>query len=53
MNGQENRIRRPWAHLFPQVHQNHSYLQNNYWWEQPEDQQKKLSTTQDTKKETQ
>ena len=29
---QDGRVKRSWAHLLPQPHQNHNYLQNNHAW---------------------
>ena len=48
--GQDGRVGRP--ELTSSL-QNYNYLQNNYLWEQPKDDQKGFPTTKDVKKEPQ
>ena len=50
---EDGRVGRPWVHFLPCAQQNYNYLQSNYWWKQPEDQQKSFSTTKDIRKEPQ
>lgn len=50
--GQDARVGRSWAHLFPWTHQNYNYSQSSYPWERPEDQHKRFSSTKDKKKIT-
>ena len=40
--GRDGRVGKPWAHLHSQAHQNHKYLQSNYWSSRKDHLQEKL-----------